>query len=66
VVRLSLHVNGQGCGSTGKTLKSMVEEALYEAAPDMNALVIEGVDEKSGSAGFVPLGKLGGAIAVPS
>jgi hypothetical protein len=32
----------------------------------MNALVIEGLDEKSGSAGFVPLGKLGGAIAVPS
>jgi len=66
VVRLNLHVNGHGCGSTGKTLKSMVEEALYEAAPDMNALVIEGLDEKSGSAGFVPLGKLGGAMAVPS
>jgi len=66
VVRLNLHVNSNGCGSTGKTLKSMVEEALYEAAPDMNALVIEGLDEESGSAGFVPLGKLGGAIAVPS
>jgi Fe-S cluster biogenesis protein NfuA len=63
VVRLHLHVNGHGCGSTGKTLKSMVEEALYESAPDMNALVIEGLDEEAGSAGFVPLGKLGGAIA---
>jgi Fe-S cluster biogenesis protein NfuA len=66
VVRLHLHVNGRGCGSTGKTLKSMVEEALYEAAPDMNALVIEGLDEEAGSAGFVPLDKLGGAIAATS
>jgi len=41
----------------------MVEEALYEAAPDMNALSIEGLEEEAGSAGFVPLGKLGGAIA---
>ncbi|MGA2020975.1 MAG: NifU family protein [Candidatus Sulfotelmatobacter sp.] len=63
VVRLRLHVIGHACGSTAKTLKSMVEEALYEAAPDMTTLLIEGVDEESGSAGFVPLGKLGGVIA---
>ena len=63
VVRLHLQVTGHACGSTGKTLKSMVEEALYEAAPDMNSLLIEGLDEESGSAGFVPLGKLGGVIA---
>jgi Fe-S cluster biogenesis protein NfuA len=66
VVRLHLQVTGHSCGSTGKTLKSMVEEALYEAAPDMNALLIEGLDEESGSAGFVPLGKLGGVIASAS
>jgi Fe-S cluster biogenesis protein NfuA len=66
VVRLHLRVTGHACGSTGKTLKSMVEEALYEAAPDMSALVIEGLDEDSGSAGFVPLGKLGGVIATAS
>jgi Fe-S cluster biogenesis protein NfuA len=63
VVRLHLQVIGHACGSTAKTLKSMVEEALYEAAPDMNALSIEGLEEEAGSAGFVPLGKLGGAIA---
>jgi len=28
----------------------MVEEALYEAAPDMNALSIEGLEEEAGSA----------------
>lgn len=65
-VRLHLQVTGHACGSTGKTLKSMVEEALYEAAPDLNSLVIEGLDEEPASTGFVPLGKLGGVISVAS
>ena len=61
VVRLRLQVTGHSCGSTGKTLKAMVEDAMYEAAPDLSQLVIEGLEEPSG--GFVPLGKLGGVIA---
>ena len=65
VVRLQLQVTGQGCGSTGKTLKAMVEDALYEAAPDMGRLLIEGLEQQPGSSGFVPLGKLGGLIAAP-
>ncbi|GAC1428219.1 MAG: hypothetical protein NVS1B11_07600 [Terriglobales bacterium] len=64
-VRLHLQVTGHGCGSTGKTLKAMVEGALYEAAPDMSRLLIEGLDEQTGSTGFVPLGKLAGSAAVP-
>src|ERR1700730_5551033 len=63
VVRLRLQVSGQGCASTGKTLKAMVEDALYEAAPDLGRLLIEGLEEQPGSSGFVPLGKLGGLIA---
>ena len=63
VVRVRVQITGHACGSTAKTLKSMVEEALYEAAPDMNTFVIEGLDEESGSGGFVPVGKLGGVIA---
>jgi Fe-S cluster biogenesis protein NfuA len=59
-VRLQVQVTGHACGSTGKTLKAMVEDALYEAAPDMGGLVIEGLEEPAGSSGFVPLGKLGG------
>ena len=43
VVRLQLQVTGHACGSTGKTLKAMVEDALYEAAPDVGELRIEGV-----------------------
>jgi Fe-S cluster biogenesis protein NfuA len=63
IVRLQIQVTGHACGSTGKTLKAMVEEACYEAAPDMNQLLIEGLEEPSGASGFVPLGKLGGVIA---
>jgi Fe-S cluster biogenesis protein NfuA len=63
VVRVQLQVTGHSCGSTGRTLKAMVEEALYEAAPDLGHLLIEGLEEPAGSSGFVPLGKLGGVIA---
>ena len=66
VVRLQLQVTGHGCASTGKTLKGIVEDALYEAAPDMNRLLIEGLEEHSGSSGFVPLGKLGGVLGTAS
>jgi Fe-S cluster biogenesis protein NfuA len=62
VVNLHLSVTGHACGSTGKTLKALVEAAMYEAAPDMTALVIEGLEDEAGASGFVPLGKLGGAI----
>jgi Fe-S cluster biogenesis protein NfuA len=62
-VRVHLRVTGHGCGSTGKTLKAMVEDALYEAAPDMSSLSVEGLEEQAGSSGFVPLGKLGGVVA---
>lgn len=64
VVRLHLQVTGHACGSTGKTLKATVEDALYEAAPDVGQLLIEGLEEPAGSNGFVPLGKLGAMINV--
>ena len=63
VVRLQLRVTGHSCGSTRNTLETMVEDALYEAAPDVSQLLIVGLEETDGSSGFVPLGKLGGVIA---
>ena len=66
VVRLQLRVTGHACASTGKTLRGLVEGALYEGAPDMSTLVIEGLDDEAGSSGFVPLAKLGGVIASAS
>lgn len=66
VVRVQLQITGHACGSTATTLKAMVEDALYEAAPDVEELVLEGLDEPAGSSGFVPLGKLGGVMATAS
>src|SRR5436190_15635315 len=40
-VRLQLQLKEHGCGSTAKTVKAMVEDALSEAAPDMTELSIE-------------------------
>jgi Fe-S cluster biogenesis protein NfuA len=66
VVRVHVQLTGHTCGSTGKTLKAMVEDAMYEAAPDMGALVIEGLEDNAGASGFVPIGKLGSAITASS
>jgi len=50
-----------GCSSTSAGLKRAVEEAIYEAAPDVTAIIVEGaVDELSPAAGFVPLSVLSG------
>jgi Fe-S cluster biogenesis protein NfuA len=58
-VRLRLQANGHGCGSTAQALKEIVEEAVYQKAPDISALIIEGAEEK---AGFVPLAILQGTL----
>jgi Fe-S cluster biogenesis protein NfuA len=59
VVRLRVEANGHGCGSTGQALKEMVESAVYQGAPDVVSLIIEGADEKPG---FVPLEMLQGSV----
>ena len=51
-IRLRLHAKSQGCGSAAKSLEEMVEDAVYQAAPDLTSLTIEGAEEKRG---FVPL-----------
>ncbi len=59
---------GCGCARTDtdavrprKALKEIVENAVYQAAPDITSLVIEGADEKQG---FVPLEMLQKAPAL--
>ncbi len=64
-VQLRLSVSGHSCGSTANTLKSMVEEAIYEAAPDVGSIVIEGLDDKP-SNGFVSLNTLLAGMAIPA
>jgi Fe-S cluster biogenesis protein NfuA len=56
-VQLRLVTSGNACGSTTKTLQSIVEESIYELAPDLTSLSILGSADESAS-GFVPLEKL--------
>ena len=56
-VRVRVKIEGHTCGSTSQNVKVLVEEAVYEAAPDLTSLAIEGVEEPSPS-GFVAIGSL--------
>ena len=55
VIHLKLIGSLQGCGASGA--KAALEQAIYEAAPDLSGLVVEGGDAKA-QASFVPLASL--------
>jgi Fe-S cluster biogenesis protein NfuA len=61
-VRLRVETGSHTCGSTAKTVQATVEGAIYDAAPDMASLAIEGFEEKP-SSGFVALDKLMGSAS---
>ena len=61
-IRLRVETGSHTCGSTAKTVQATLEGALYDAAPDMASLVIEGFEERP-SSGFVALDKLIGSPA---
>jgi Fe-S cluster biogenesis protein NfuA len=63
-IRLRVETGSHTCGSTAKTLQASLEGAVYDAAPDLTALVIEGFEEKP-AAGFVALNKLMAGTAAP-
>jgi Fe-S cluster biogenesis protein NfuA len=63
-IRLRVQTGSHTCGSTAKTLQATLEGAVYDAAPDMSSLVIEGFEEKP-SSGFVSLDKLSGSLNIP-
>jgi hypothetical protein len=50
------------CGSTAKTVQATLEGAIYDAAPDIISLTIEGLDKQAAS-GFVALDRLIGGGA---
>jgi hypothetical protein len=56
-VQLRLHTSGHTRGSTIKDLRSIVEGAIYDLAPDLVSLTILAPEEES-SSGFVPLQSL--------
>ena len=49
--------SGHSCGSSTRDLQSIVEEAIYEAAPDLASLKIQGLEEQTPE-GFVALESL--------
>jgi Fe-S cluster biogenesis protein NfuA len=50
-VRLKLEGNCNGCPSSRVTLHSTIEEELYDAAPDITSLLVEGAIEPHANAG---------------
>ncbi len=52
VVRVKIQSSGHGCGSSADALKSTLEQAILEAAPEVVQVVAEGMPS---TAGFVPL-----------
>ena len=61
-VHLKAFVTGHSCGSTAHSVQTALEEAMYEAAPDLASLKVEGLEEPSAS-GFVALDKLTASAA---
>jgi Fe-S cluster biogenesis protein NfuA len=62
-VRIRVTPGAHTCGSTTKALQGTVEDAIYEAAPDIASLTIEGLEGQPAN-GFVSLEKLAGAAQV--
>jgi hypothetical protein len=53
-VEVRVSTSGHACGSTGKTAQSIVEECIYDHAPDLTSLQIV-APEDAPSSGFVSL-----------
>ena len=65
VVQVRLTRAGHSCGSSARDLRGMVEDGVYELAPDVVSLEIQGMEENS-AAGFVALESLLGHALVPA
>ena len=66
VVHIRVTPSAHACGSTTSGLRNSVEEAIFEAAPEVGSVVIEGLEEKPAS-GFVSVETLiGGALSAAS
>jgi hypothetical protein len=61
-VRVSAQTNAHACGSTVAAVRAEIEDAIYEAAPEVESLVIEGLEPKSAS-GFVNIDQLIGTAS---
>ena len=57
VVRLRLEQSANGCGSSAQSLRVALEEAIYDAAPDITGLEVEGGVAQAFSSGLVQLAR---------
>jgi Fe-S cluster biogenesis protein NfuA len=60
-ITVHFQVQSSGCGSTAASLKSRVEAALLDAAPDASSITVQDVSTSSPGAVFVPLAQLANA-----
>jgi hypothetical protein len=58
-VRVHVESSGHACGSTTENVRSMVEEGVYEFAPDVSSLAVSGLEGQP-SSGFISLESLAG------
>jgi NifU-like domain len=56
-VQVRVHTSGHACGSTTKNVKSLVEECIYDMAPDLVSLEILSPEDET-SSGFVSIESL--------
>ena len=59
IVRVRVTTSGHSCGSSANDVRAIVEEGVYELAPDVASLDILGLEERSNS-GFVAIESLVG------
>jgi len=65
VIRLRLVGSFHGCGSSPATLGQMIEEAVYDAAPDLVAIEVEGVVAEPSPSALVQIGRTRSTSAAP-
>lgn len=56
VVRIRITGSARGCGSSFDALKSLAQQAILEAAPEVAEIIVE--DRPASASGFVPLNML--------
>lgn len=56
-VQVKVRISGHACGSTAGTTKTVVEECMYDEAPDVESLEVLGPDDEV-SSGFVSVDSL--------
>lgn len=57
-VEIRLRISGHACGSTESSLKLLLEEIVYDHAPDLASLKVHGPGDEAAAPGFVSIASL--------